>query len=70
MKMKKLHLVHFITIFCDGSTDNSVIEQEVLYVIFTDPEIFKPTMKFFKVFARADSHDAPGLKKHYFCNIS
>ena len=35
---KKLHLVNFIAILCDGSTDNSVIEQEVLYVIFTDPE--------------------------------
>ena len=26
---KKLHLVDFIAIFCDGSTDNSIIEQEV-----------------------------------------
>ena len=67
---KKLHLVNFIAILCDGSTDNSVIEQEVLYVIFTDPETFKPTMRFFKVFAPADSQDAPGLKKRYFCNIS
>ena len=48
MKMKKLHLVHFITIFCDGSTGNSIIEQEVLYVIFTDPETFKPTVSFSK----------------------
>ena len=51
---KKLHLVNFIAILCGGSTDNSVIEQEVLYVIFTDPETFKPTMKFFKVVAPAD----------------
>ena len=29
---KILHLVNFITILCDGSTDSSVIEQEVLYV--------------------------------------
>ena len=29
---KKIHLVNFIAILCDGSTDSSVIEQEVLYV--------------------------------------
>ena len=28
---KKLHLENFIAILCDGSTDNSVVEQEVLY---------------------------------------
>ena len=66
---KKLHLVNFITILCDRSTDNSVIEQEVLYVIFTDPEPFKPTMKFFKVVAPADSQDAPGLKNAIFATF-
>ena len=63
---KKLHLVNFIAILCDGSTDNSVIEQEVLYVIFTDPETFKPTMKFFEVVATAD---APGLKNAIFATF-
>ena len=29
---KKLYLVNFIAILCDGSTDNSVIEHEALYV--------------------------------------
>ena len=62
---EKLHLVNFIIILCDGSTDNSIIEQEVLYVIFTDPETFKPTMRFFEV-APADSQDVPGLKKAIF----
>ena len=66
---KKLHLVNFIAILCDGSTDNSVIEQEVLYVIFTDPETFKPTMKFFEVIAPADSQDAPGLKNAIFATF-
>ena len=66
---KKLHLVNFIAILCDGSTDNSVIEQEVLYVIFTDPETFKPTMKFFEVVATADSQDAPGLKNAIFATF-
>ena len=36
------------------------------YVIFTDPETFKPTMKFFEVVALADSHDAPRLKNAIF----
>ena len=69
---KKLHLVNFIAISYDGSTDNSVIAQEVLYVILTDPETFKPTMKFFEVVAPADSQDAPGLKNpilQHFINI-
>ena len=48
---------------------NSVIEQEVLYVIFTDPETFKPTMKFFEVVAPADSQDAPGLKNAIFATF-
>ena len=52
---KKLHLVNFITILRDGSSDNSIIEQEVLYVIFTNPETFKPSMKFFQVAAPADT---------------
>ena len=62
-------MVNFIAILCDGSTDNSVIEQEVLYVIFTDPEISKPTMKFFVVVAPADSQDAPGLKNAIFATF-
>ena len=61
--------INFITILCDGSTGNSVIEQEVLYVIFTDPETFKPTMKFFKVVTPADSQDAPGLKNAIFATF-
>ena len=59
---KRLHLVNFIAILRNGSTENSIIEQEVLYVIFTDPETFKPTMKFSEVLAPADSEDAPGFK--------
>ena len=66
---KKLHLVNFIAILCDGSTDNSVIEQEVLYVIFTDPETFKPTMKFFEFVAPTDSQDPPGLKNAIFATF-
>ena len=42
---KKLELVNFIAVLCDGSTDNSVTEQEVLCVIFVDPETFKSTTR-------------------------
>ena len=66
---KKLHLINFIAILCDGLTDDSVIEQEVLYVTFTDPETFKPTMKFFQVLAPIDSQDVPGLKNAIFATF-
>ena len=38
----------------------------LLYLIFTDPETFKPTMEFLKVVGPADSQDAPGLKNAVF----
>ena len=68
---KNIHLVNFIAILCDGYNyyEISVIEPEVLYVIFTDPETFKPTMKFFEVVATADSQDAPGLKNAIFATF-
>ena len=54
--------MNFIVFLCDGSTDNSTTEQEVLYIIFVDPETFKPTIKFLEVVLPSDSQDAPGLK--------
>ena len=60
---KKLELVNFVAILCDGSTDKSITEQEVVYVIYTDPETFQTTMKFFEVIAPSESQDAPGLKQ-------
>ena len=59
----KLKSVNFLAILCDGSTDKSITEQEVVYDIFADPETCKPTMKFFQVISTADSQDAPGLKQ-------
>ena len=61
--LQKLKSVNFIAILCDGSTDKGIVEQEVLYVIFTDPETFKPTLTFFEVIAPQDSQDAAGLKQ-------
>ena len=59
---KKLEFVNFTAVPCDGWTDNSVTEQEVLYIIFVDPETFKPTLKFLEVITPSDGQDAPGLK--------
>ena len=59
---RKLQIVHFISILCDGSTDKSVTEQEVIFVIFVDPEKNLPVMKFFEVAAPENSQDAIGLK--------
>ena len=63
---KKLHLAHFIAILYDGLTDNSITQQEVLFVIYTDPETFKPTMKYFEVAVLSCNQVAPGLKQAIF----
>ena len=34
----KLASVNFLSVLCDDSTDKSIAEQEVVYVIFTYPE--------------------------------
>ena len=53
---KKLKKVNFISVLCDGSTDKSVTEQEVIYVIFVDPHAKLPvfhrrrTRNFYMVF--------------------
>ena len=60
---KKLELVNFISILCDGSTNKGVTEQEVLFVVFTDPETHLPTMTFFEVVAPEESRYAPSLKQ-------
>ena len=52
---------------CDGSTDQGITEQEVVYVIFTDSETNLPVLKFFHIIAPSASihlhQDAPGLKQ-------
>ena len=60
---KKLELANFISVLCDGSTDKSVTEQEVVFVIFVDPETNLPTMEFFEVAAPESSQDVVGLKE-------
>ena len=56
-------MVNFLAVLCDGSKDKSVMEQEVAYVAFVDPETGKPALVFFEVVAPSKSKDALGLKK-------
>ena len=60
---KKLMMVNFLTVLCDGSKDKSVMEQEVAYVAFIDPETGKPALVFFEVVAPSKNKDALGLKE-------
>ena len=56
-------LVNFLAVLCDGSTDKIVTEQEVVYVIFTDPETHLAVLKFFHIIVPSVGQDAPGLKQ-------
>ena len=58
----KIKRVNFIGILCDGSTDSSVNEQEVIYVTFTVPDIQKPT-KCLHIVSPEIGQDADGLKE-------
>ena len=60
---KKIEVVNFITILCDGSTDKSITEQEIIYVIYVDPDTNLPVMNFFETAASENSQDAPDLKE-------
>ena len=59
----KLASVNFLAVLCDGSTDKSIIEQEVVSVIFTYPETHLPVLKFCHITASSVSQDAPGTKQ-------
>ena len=48
---------------CDESTNKSITEQEVIYVIYVDSKINLPVMKFIEIAAPDKSHNAPGLKE-------
>ena len=40
--------MNFVAVLIDGSTDQAVIEQEVLYLMFIDPDTNKPTLAYFE----------------------
>ena len=60
---EKLSRVNFFAILCDGSTDHSITEQEVVYVAYDDPDSFQPCLKFFHLVSPKDSQDARSLKE-------
>ena len=40
--------MNFIAILCDGTTDTSITEQEVVSGFFVDPDTIEPTLTFFE----------------------
>ena len=47
-------------VLCDGSTNKNITKQEIIYV---DPKINLPVMRFFEIAAPDRSQDALGLKE-------
>ena len=56
---EKLSRVNFFAILCDGSTDHSITEQEVVYVAYADPDFIQPCLKCLS--------GAPTSICHFFC---
>ena len=54
---KKLTMVNFLPVLCNGSIDKSVSEQEIVFVAFADPGTRKPSFVFFEVIAPSKSQD-------------
>ena len=52
---------HHYANLTDGSTDSSILEQEVLYVLFLSPSSGLPVLKFLSVESPEHAH-ADGLK--------
>ena len=58
---KKLLRVNFIAILCDGTTDRSITEQEVIYIMFVDPDTMESKLIFFECLGLESSQDAGGV---------
>ena len=58
----KVNRSNFISILCDGSTDSGVVEKECIYVLFVDPDTFKPNVTFFSL-KDVPSQDAEGIHR-------
>ena len=56
---KKLSMVNFLVVLCDGSIGKNVMEHKVVYIAYADPETVKPTLTFFEVAAPSESQCAP-----------
>ena len=64
--IEDLWKVIFFALLCDGSTDHSIIEQEVVYVAYCNPKTFELCLKYFHLASPKDSQDTPGLKRCTF----
>ena len=53
--------MNFIAESCDVMTDTSITEQEVVYVLFVDPDTIKPILTFFECLGLESSQDANGI---------
>ena len=62
----KLLRTSFIGVLNDGTTDAAIVEQEVIYVTFLDPDNFEPCLIFLTVAELNKSQDAQGLKRALF----
>ena len=51
----------FIAILCDGTTDRSITEQEVLYIMFVDPDTLEPKLAFLECLGLESSQDVVGV---------
>ena len=56
----KIKRANFITVLADGAMDAALIEKEVVYVLFVDPDKFKPSLEFLSLKSVA-SQDAQGI---------
>ena len=56
-------MANFLGVLCDGSTDEGITEQEVVYVILIDHESNLPALKLFHIIAAFVSQHAPGLNQ-------
>ena len=58
--MEKLKRANFISVLSDGSTDAAIVEKEYIYILFVDPNEFKPKLLFFAL-KEPISQDIDGL---------
>ena len=56
----KIKRANFITVLADRATDAVLIEKEVMYILFVDPDEFKPSLEFLWLKSVA-SQDAQGI---------
>ena len=57
----KLVRVNFIAILCNGTTDTSITEREVVYVFFIDLDTMQPKLELFECLGLDSSQDATGI---------